>query len=121
MDTFFLPQGLHGIWDIHGVAAEKLSDEQAILLSLHQAAQVVGARVLQSHVHHFGCNMGVTGVLLLAESHISIHTWPEHGYGALDIFMCGQIDLQAALVPLEAYFQPQHSHWQILERGIQKA
>jgi S-adenosylmethionine decarboxylase len=41
------------------------------------------------HFHPFGPGLGVTGVLLLKESHISIHTWPEHGFAAVDVFMCG--------------------------------
>jgi hypothetical protein len=49
-----------------------------------------GARILHGHFHTFGRRQGVTGVLLLAESHISIHTWPEAGFAAVDIFMCGE-------------------------------
>ncbi|WP_322026327.1 adenosylmethionine decarboxylase [Burkholderia sp. BCC1977] len=48
-----------------------------------------GARVIGAHFHHFGGEHGVTGVVLLAESHITIHTWPEHGFAAVDAFMCG--------------------------------
>ena len=54
-----------------------------------QRAPAAGARVLGARFHPFGPGQGVTGVLLLAESHISIHTWPEHGYAAVDVFMCG--------------------------------
>ena len=48
-----------------------------------------GATILHGHFHHFGPNSGVSGVLVLAESHVSIHTWPERDYAALDIFVCG--------------------------------
>lgn len=56
---------------------------------LNQAARAAGATVLSSHFHQFGPQNGVTGVLILAESHITVHTWPEHDYAAFDVFMCG--------------------------------
>ena len=56
-----------------------------------------GATIITSHFHHFGRVSGVTGMVLLAESHLSIHTWPEHDYAALDIFMCGSCDPYRAL------------------------
>ncbi len=56
---------------------------------LNQAARASGATVLSSHFHQFGAQNGVTGVLILAESHITVHTWPEHDYAAFDVFMCG--------------------------------
>jgi S-adenosylmethionine decarboxylase len=55
------------------------------------------ARVLFSHFHAFGEGQGVTGVVLLAESHITIHTWPECGFAAADIFMCGSAQPELAL------------------------
>jgi S-adenosylmethionine decarboxylase len=62
------------------------------------AAAAAHARVLGVHLHHFGEGMGVTGVALLAESHISIHTWPEAGSAAVDLFVCGpQADVEAGL------------------------
>ncbi len=110
-------RGLHGIWDAYGISFNLLDNEVEILQVLKQAAQAVHANILQAHTHYFGENMGVTGVLMLAESHISIHTWPEHGYAAVDIFMCGNQDLEPALLVLKKYFQPQKSTWNVLERG----
>ncbi len=117
MTSLHLPCGQHGIWDIYGVAAQQLTDVDAILVVMQDAAKAVGAKILHANTHHFGEGMGVTGVLLLAESHLSIHTWPEHGYAAVDIFMCGQVDLSAALQPMQAYFQPAKATWTILARG----
>ena len=51
--------------------------------------EAAGATLLHIHLHHFTPNGGVSGVAVLAESHISIHSWPEYGYAALDVFMCG--------------------------------
>ncbi len=61
----------------------------ALVSILNRAARASGATVLSSHFHRFGPQRGVTGVLILAESHITVHTWPEHDYAAFDVFMCG--------------------------------
>jgi len=63
---------------------------------LTRAARDAGATILASHFHRFGTSNGLTGVLLLAESHITVHTWPEHDYAAFDLFMCGICDPQKA-------------------------
>ena len=52
--------------------------------------------MLSCHMHGFGARQGVTGVALLAESHITVHTWPERGYAAFDVFMCGACDADRA-------------------------
>lgn len=89
--------GLHLIADIAG--ASHLGDAAAIEAVLRAAAAAARVRVLGINLHHFGPEQGVTGVALLAESHISIHTWPEEGWAAVDIFVCGSdADANAALV-----------------------
>ncbi|WP_413992172.1 adenosylmethionine decarboxylase [Labrys okinawensis] len=77
-----------------------------IEVALREAAVACGATVLTVELHHFGESGGITGVALLAESHISIHTWPETGYIALDIFMCGRCDPQLAVPVLQRRFRP---------------
>jgi S-adenosylmethionine decarboxylase len=94
--------GTHLLADFEGVAAKLLLDAAAIEDVLRQAALAAGARILHGHFHTFGAGGGVTGVLLLAESHISIHTWPEDGFAALDIFMCGAARPTLALARIEA-------------------
>ena len=69
--------------------ASRLDDIAHIEAALREAVDVSGATLLHIHLHHFSPNGGVSGVAVLAESHISIHTWPERGYAALDVFMCG--------------------------------
>ena len=66
-----------------------LTDPELIDRALRDAAEAADATILHSHFHHFGPDGGVSGVLVLAESHISIHTWPERDFAAVDIFMCG--------------------------------
>jgi len=100
------PAGTHLLADLSGIAAEKLSDCAELEALLRAAAGAAHARVLFSHFHGFGEGLGVTGVVLLAESHISIHTWPECGFAAADIFMCGSAQPDVALAIIEAALQP---------------
>jgi S-adenosylmethionine decarboxylase len=86
--------------------ASNLDNVSAIDAALREAALTAGATVLHSHFHHFSPNGGVSGVVVLAESHISIHTWPEKGYAALDIFMCGSCDPYKSIPVLKAVFSP---------------
>ena len=93
-------RGLHLVADIAG--ASGLGDLPLIEAVLREAAQAARATVLDVRLHHFGPGKGVTGVALLAESHISIHTWPEHGLAAVDIVFCGAAsDAHAGLAVLE--------------------
>lgn len=69
--------------------ASRLDDIAHIEATLREAVDISGATLLHIHLHHFTPNGGVSGVAVLAESHISIHTWPERDYAALDVFMCG--------------------------------
>ncbi len=101
-----LPRGLHLLADFHGVDAERLTDTLAIETLLREAARAAGATPVGSNFHPFGPGLGVTGVLLLQESHISIHTWPEHGFAAVDVFMCGSARPERAVDVIEAGLCP---------------
>ncbi len=79
--------GTHLLVDLFG--ARRLDDIQHIKRTLERCVDVAGATLLHIHLHHFTPNGGVSGVAVLAESHISIHSWPEANYAALDVFMCG--------------------------------
>jgi len=111
------PAGIHLLADLAGIDAALLTDPDAIDALLRKAALAAGARILHSHFHAFGPGMGVTGVLLLAESHISIHTWPEHGFAAADIFMCGDARPQCALDVIDAALAPGSRSVRTIERG----
>jgi S-adenosylmethionine decarboxylase len=96
--------GMHLLVDLWG--ASNLAEPDHIDRALREAAVVSGATILHSHFHHFSPNGGVSGVLVLAESHISIHTWPEKNFAAIDIFMCGDCDPRLGIPVLEAAFTP---------------
>ena len=85
---------------------------------MRAAARAGGATVLSAHLHPFPGG-GVTGVLLLAESHVTIHTWPERGYAALDLFLCGRCDVHAAADALDSALRPRRSERRVIERGIE--
>ncbi|WP_206198807.1 adenosylmethionine decarboxylase [Zoogloea dura] len=102
-----LPKGLHLLADFHGVPADRLQDPLSIETLLREAARMAGATPVGGHFHPFGPGLGVTGVLLLQESHISIHTWPEHGFAAVDVFMCGRARPERAVQVLQAALQPE--------------
>ena len=96
--------GMHllvDLWD-----ASHLNDPDYIDAALREAATAARATILHSHFHHFAPSGGVSGVVVLAESHISIHTWPERNFAAIDIFMCGACDPYASLPVLRRAFSP---------------
>lgn len=109
-------QGTHVLIDMHG--ATRLDDCAHVETVLREAAIAAGAEILSCHIHHFGEGQGVTGVVLLAESHASIHTWPERGYAAIDLFLCGtRNDLDAAIAIMDAGFSPEQTEERRIARG----
>lgn len=97
--------GTHLLIDLWG--ASRLDDIELTEETLRRCATVAGATILHCHLHHFQPNGGISGVLVLAESHISIHSWPERGYAALDVFMCGDCNPYKAIPVLKEAFRPQ--------------
>lgn len=88
-DQFFAPVGTHCILEVYGCPAEALNDAERIQQALRDAARVAESTLLDEVCHQFQPH-GVTALALLAESHISVHTWPETGYAAIDVFTCGE-------------------------------
>ncbi len=80
--------GKHCILELYECDESKLNDEAFVRTTITIAAKLAGATLLNLITHRFE-PQGVTGLALLAESHISIHTWPENGYAAVDVFTCG--------------------------------
>jgi S-adenosylmethionine decarboxylase len=94
--------GAHLMVDLYG--AQRLDDIDYIEATLRRCVEAAKATLLHIHLHHFQPS-GVSGVAVLAESHISIHTWPEAGYAALDVFMCGKANPDACVPVLREAFK----------------
>lgn len=109
--------GVHGLLDLYGCPVAILRDAVALERAMRQAAQQAGATILSAHFHTFGAGGGVTGVLLLAESHITIHTWAEHRFAAVDIFLCGSLKPEIAAQSLQTALQAQSAEWREYPRG----
>jgi S-adenosylmethionine decarboxylase len=108
--------GAHVLADLWG--AEHLDDIDYMEDALRKAVEVCGATLLHIHLHHFGDGCGVSGVAVLAESHITVHTWPERGFAAFDIFMCGSCEPELALPVLQKHFNPERMDTELQKRGI---
>ncbi len=108
--------GSHVLVDFWG--ASNLTEPELIEATLREAAEACGATVLHVHVHRFASNGGVSGVAVLAESHISIHTWPELDFAAFDIFMCGTCAPERALPVLRRVFRPDRERIHEHRRGL---
>ena len=106
--------GTHLIIDVWDAA--NLDDVGHIERTLRECVEVAGATLLHCHLHRFNPE-GVSGVLVLAESHISIHTWPEIGYAALDVFMCGDSRPHKTVDVLRRGFATENIRVDDLRRG----
>ena len=98
----YAQDGHHLIVDLRN--GHGLNDPELLQQAFHAIIEVCGATLLHHHIHPFSPN-GLTGVALLAESHISAHTWPDQGYGAFDVFMCGKSDPWAAVPILKSLYK----------------
>ncbi len=108
--------GTHLLIDFWGAA--RLDDLAHVEAALTKAVQAAGATLLNIDLHHFQPEGGISGVAILAESHMSIHTWPERGFAAIDIFVCGDCDAQAAVPVLREAFHPAQVTLAEHKRGI---
>ncbi len=96
--------GTHLILDLWG--AKHLDQLDRMEQAMREAVEVSGATLLHIHLHHFTPNGGISGVAVLAESHISVHTWPERNFAAFDIFMCGDAMPEMSIPVLKRAFHP---------------
>ena len=108
--------GIHYLVDMWGIVNEE--DTKKVNDLLLRAAKSARAEVLYQHAYHFGDGQGISAIALLAESHISVHTWPEKNYAAFDIFMCGKTDPDLSLNLLKAELRPKKIEVKKIKRGL---
>jgi S-adenosylmethionine decarboxylase len=101
------------LWD-----AEQLDDIDHIERTLRRASDAAGATVLRIDLHQFTDSGGISGVAIIAESHISIHTWPERAYAAIDVFMCGDARAHDTIAVFREAFLPGQVEVAEHRRGI---
>lgn len=108
--------GIHLVVELQGCDPARLNDVEFLRAGLRASAEAGGLSVVTIEMHAFAPH-GVTGVALLAESHISIHTWPELGYAAVDVFSCSG-DPRGAADALKAHIGAKHSLVRQVDRGL---
>ena len=108
--------GIHVLVDFWG--ASRTDDVDFVAQTLRDAAEACNATVLHVHVHEFPSSGGVSGVAVLAESHITVHSWPEIDYAAFDVFMCGDCDPLLAVPVLRRAFRPDRVSLDEQKRGL---
>lgn len=112
------PLGEHFILELYDCTRDTLDNLLKIQSTLLKAARIAGATIINHHFHKFS-PQGVSGVIVIAESHLSIHTWPEHGYAAIDLFTCNMdMQLEGAFQLIKQEFKPLEMNIQRIERGI---
>lgn len=109
--------GRHILIEFQGCDPDKLNDIPSIEQAFLAAAEAMKATVVNTTFHHFS-PQGVSGVVVIQESHLAIHTWPEHEFAAIDIFTCGEtVNPWKAYDFLKAFFQPTNSNAMEINRG----
>lgn len=110
--------GRHVLAEFYGCLPEILSDLEQIKQQMVAAALEAGAEVRETVFHQFA-PQGVSGVVVISESHLAIHTWPEFGYAAVDVFTCGQaVDPWVSCNYLKQAFSAQNMSAREIKRGI---
>lgn len=118
-----LQLGSHGLLEVRNVTLERLNSTADVLASMLAAVEAGGLTLVGEPMMQSFPVMGVSGILLLSESHISVHTWPEHGYAAIDLFTCG-IPAPALCDPLGggvAHFSSADAAWRCDDGSIADA
>lgn len=108
--------GNHILVEFSGCTPEIMNSVSTIESGMVEAAEKAGATVINSTFHHFS-PYGVSGVVVIQESHLAIHTWPEFGYAAVDLFTCGDIDSWISFDHLKEVFQSKNYSAIEMKRG----
>ena len=108
--------GHHVLAEFTGCDAAALADLERVTSAMLQAAEASGATVITHSFHHFSPH-GISGAVIIAESHLAIHTWPEYHFAAVDFFSCGGVDMDRGLAVLKAALGATEETRLALERG----
>jgi S-adenosylmethionine decarboxylase len=112
--------GIHLLIELWSCNRQKLDNLEYLETIMAQAAEIAGATVLKTAFQDFN-PQGVSGVVVIAESHLTIHTWPERGYAAVDIFTCGTtVDPWRAAGFLRQELEAEETDIRDFQRGILK-
>ncbi|MBL4752556.1 MAG: adenosylmethionine decarboxylase [Flavobacteriales bacterium] len=110
--------GLHILMEFHGCSFEKLNDLPSLEEMMNDAARASNATIIKSVFHQFS-PQGVTGVIVVAESHLAIHTWPENGYAAVDFFTCNvEMDYVKTYDLIALNLASANHSYQCVKRGL---
>ena len=111
--------GSHLLIEFFGCRQDALEKEAFVGRAMNDAAQNSEATIVDQSFHEFK-PYGVSGAVIIQESHYTIHTWPEHGYAAIDLFYCGgTVLVQKAVDTLKDRFEPERIKFLVVRRGIQ--
>ena len=103
--------------DYYGCDVQRLDDAKLLTQAAHEAVHAVGAQVVEECVHRFE-PMGVSYIAVISTSHISIHTWPEYGYAAVDVFSCTEEVPEQLASALQAAFGAKRTKVRRIERDL---
>ncbi len=111
--------GRHLIIELFACDADRINTVDTVSAALREAAEVIGATIVSEAFHQYA-PQGVSGVLLIAESHMSVHTWPESGYVAVDIYTCGGLDPRPGARAMGKALAAEQCRLQETVRGLPK-
>ncbi|KAI9221216.1 S-adenosyl-L-methionine-dependent methyltransferase [Blastocladiella britannica] len=116
-----LPTGKHHMVDMYGVSMDRIRfmEDPSMLSEISKYITDAGMTVLDVSAHHFECG-GITATFLLSESHLSIHTWPEHGFMALDVYTCGAGKPEDIVDKFKSLLKPKAVRHTYLDRGADR-
>ncbi len=117
MESVVPTVGMHYVVEAAGCSREILSDGRKLEQIFKDAARAARMTVKASHFFRFSPS-GISGTVIVAESHISIHTWPEEGYAAIDVYTCGESDPEKAVDYILEKIGAKHAHVSEIKRGI---
>jgi S-adenosylmethionine decarboxylase len=110
-------RGQHLLIEFRGCRGAVLNEPAALQALMERAVEAAQATIVKSVFHTFAAQ-GATGVVVVKESHFSVHTWPEHGYVAVDVYTCGECHPHRAREVLREGLAATSTEWMLIERGL---